>query len=545
MNHTAHRLAFLPGEPLIHQAVTAYQNILADYQRGHLDAAHFRVARIQMGIHLQRSPSTRYMVRVKTPYGLLAAEQLRTLAQWASPSLADLHITTRQAIELHDVLPDHTAELLEQLSAVGLTTRDAGGNSVRNVVGCPLLGTCPWQPFDAVPTTRCLVRTFLGSAATEALPRKIKIAVSGCSRDCAATRLQDIGAVATRHHGVPGFRVYVGGGIGATPNVGFPLAAFVPESALVPFIETIVALFHHWGPRPQRHRARLKWLVAEKGEEGFRQMVQASYDAASHPPVDWFRDTPSPVPPRPFPPRALPPWAEGLGMDPVWAQRRLWPEQEGRWAVALTWPGGSLTPPQARLAAEWADLYGNGLLSTTTTQQLVIHGVSAAQGPALIASLHTAAPRQFQTTTVISCPGAPYCNLAITRSGSLARMVADTLADEAARSEGTRLAPSTVRICGCPHSCTHVRFADVGLMGGAARLGRTMIPVYRLWLGGSEDQETPHKGVTTVRIPARRVPEAVRRLCRAYADGAREGESFGEWARRQFLPANDEGGIDA
>lgn len=541
-------LAFVPQEELIRQPVTEFQQSLTAYRAGALDAAHFRVARIQMGIHLQRPPSTRYMIRIKVPYGLLSATQLRTIARHqVSPSTPELHITTRQAIELHDVWPDATGELLEQLTAVGLSTRDAGGNSIRNVVGCPLLGTCPWQTFDAVPTTRCLVRSFLGSAATATLPRKIKVAVSGCSQDCAATRLQDIGLVATHRDGQPGFRVYVGGGIGTTPFVGIPLAHFVPESGIVPLVGVVTTLFNQWGPGAPRHRARLKWLVAEKGEQAFRQRVQASYLRTSAPPVVWTTEDAPVAEPQghAFPPFSTPaPWTTSLGLDPAWVQRRVWPEQDGRWAMVLAWPGGSLTVRQALLAADWAEIYGNGLLSTTTLQQLVIHGISQTQGPRLIQALRQAEPREVRTTTtVISCPGAPYCNLAITRAGTLSRIVGDLVAEAVQEDASSRVTPLTIRICGCPHACAHVRFAELGLMGGAAKLGHTMIPLYRLWLGGREDRQTPQRGVATVRIPARRVPDAVRRLLGAYADGAQEGESFGAWARRCFIhPDNDEGG---
>ena len=547
MQHEPAQLAFMPEEALIRQPILDYQKVRAEYHAGRMDTAHFRMNRIQMGIHLQRPPSTRYMVRVKIPYGLLSANQLRTLATMVPANAPDLHITTRQAVELHDIPPDTEMELLEHLAAVGLTTWEAGGNSVRNVVGCPLLGTCPWQAVDAVSATRCLVRSFLGSPATEALPRKLKVAVSGCSQDCAAARLQDIGLVATRLDGAPGFRVYVGGGIGATPMVGVPLAFFVPQSAVVPFVGAVADVFNQRGTRILRHRARLKWLVAEVGEVEFRRMVRTAYSAKSRLPVEWTTDQ-SQISSiySSFPPSAPVSWARPLNVDATWVERRLWPEQNGRWAMVLTWPGGSLTSRQAQLVADWADTYGNGMLSTTTLQQLVIHGISETHGPALIDVLMRVEPNQVRsTTTVVSCPGAPYCNLAITRSGALARVVAEVAERVAEGNQAVRLTPAVIRICGCPHACSHVRFADLGLMGGAAKIGSSMIPVYRLWLGGREDQEMPERGVATVRIPARRVPQAIERLFRAYAADALKGESFGAWARRYFMPEGDQRGMNS
>ncbi|MCL4520055.1 MAG: nitrite/sulfite reductase [Firmicutes bacterium] len=547
MSYEPGPLAFMPNETLIRQPVLNYQKIRTEYQAGRMNAAHFRMNRIQMGIHLQRAPSTRYMVRVKIPYGLLSANQLRTLASLVPAKAPDLHITTRQAIELHDVRPDTEMELLEQLAAVGLTTRDAGGNSVRNVASCPLLGTCPWQAFDAVSATRCLVRSFLGSSTTEALPRKLKVAVSGCSQDCAAARLQDIGLVATQLDGISGFRVFVGGGIGAAPMVGVPLAFFVPQSALVPFVAAVADVFNQRGTRIPRHRARLKWLVAETGEVEIRRMVRAAYCGKSAQPVVWATEHASVSSSfSSFPRPTAVSWASALHLDDTWIERRLWREQHGRWAMALTWPGGSFSSRQAQLAADWADTYGNGLLSTTTLQQLVIHGIAEASGPALIEAVERLEPNQVRSsTTVVSCPGAPYCNLAITRSGAMARAITAVAEQTAEENEALRLTPPVIRICGCPHACSHVRFADLGLMGGAAKLGGSMIPIYRLWLGGREDQEMPERGIPTVRIPAQRVPQAIARLFRAYAADALKGESFSEWSRRHFMSNDNRREVDS
>ncbi|MDA8192792.1 MAG: nitrite/sulfite reductase [Thermaerobacter sp.] len=529
-------LAFTPGEALIKRPAAAYRDAWFRYQSGSWDGARFRTARIEAGIHLQRAPSTRYMVRVKVPYGWLSSQQLRTLADLAPAHTPTLHFTTRQAVELHDVEPEATVPLLAELADAGLTTWEAGGNSVRNVAGCPLLGTCAAQVFDPVPVMRRLVRSLLDYAPTKNLPRKLKLAVSGCDRDCSAVRLQDVGVVATRRDGDRGFRVYVGGGIGATPALGELIAAFVPVSALIALVQAIAEVFNQRGNRTQRHRARLKWLVKEMGLEDFQHAVVAAYQDRSRVPVIWAPVDPiAAVLPAPVPLPLPPP----CGLNPAVTTRRLWAESGERWAVALTWPGGILHRDRARQVALWADQFGNGRLSTTTWQQLMVHGVPAQVLPELIAEIKAADPEQFQTaTTVISCPGAPYCNLAVTRSSALAKTVAGML--QQAPSGGW--APNTVQICGCPHSCTHVRFAELGVMGGAARLGRILVPVYTLWLGGQEQGETPQAGSPTVRIPARRVPEVIRRLLEAYAQEGSATESFGVWARRRFLLTRRTGG---
>lgn len=523
-------VAFDPGESGLTAAVRAYAQALAAYRSGALDAAAFRALRIQAGVHLERAPSSRYMVRVKIPYGVASAGQLRALAGACRHGLPRLHLTTRQAVELHDVPQEHTVSLLAELAEAGLTTWNAGGNSVRNVVACPLLGTCPLQRFDAIPSARALARDFLGYEPAEHLPRKLKVGISGCSRDCAATHLEDVGLVADVRNGEPGFRAFAGGGIGATPAIGVPLAAWVPPTAVTPLVRAVADVFHRLGNRQNRHRGRLKWLVAEMGEERFRSEVARAYGQGG-PGIGW---SDAAGPKDPDPPPAPPPRVPGV--DPGWASSRLRPEVGGAGAVFLPWPGGSVTPEQARAIADWSEAFGTGHISTTTAQELVIHGVRPSRLEDLCAAMRARMPEQLVAAAqVVSCPGAPYCNLAVTRSGDLALRIAQALCTEARRTGLAGPEGLVVRVSGCPHSCSHARFAAVGLIGGAVRLGRRSIPAYTLLLGGAEDREQPVAATATVRVAARRVPEAIVRLVRAYNAEHEPAETFAAWTDRRLV----------
>ncbi len=528
-------MAFGPNDPLVLRSVAAYRAALARYQDGTLDGAHFRMARIQAGVHLQRAPSTRYMVRIKVPYGLLTVPQLRALAagtRWGSP---DLHLTTRQAVEFHDVNLQDTPALLAEMAAAGLSGWEAGGNSVRNVTGCPWLGTCPLQSFDPVPVAREIVRDFMADPTLEYLPRKIKLGLSGCAQDCAGIRLQDIGCLARSRQGAPGFSVYVGGGIGAAPRLGESLADFVPRSAMPALLRAVIRTFDRLGNRQNRHRARLKWLVGEMGMVAFRAAVEQEYAVIGGPPFSWQIEDAGVG--RPAAPADVP--SDIQGVDRAWLQHGAHPERDGRWAVTLAWPGGAVPPSAATTIADWAQSWGNGPLSITTRQEIILHGVEQAVLPQLFAQIAAERPEQVvPSVPVVSCPGAPYCNLAITRSGALAQVLAKALLDDARMHQAQRCPELTIRVAGCPHSCSHARFATLGLIGGAARLGSRMIPVYTLFLGGQEDGLEPIAGVPTVRIPAKRVPAAVLRMLGEFRQTAAADESFVAWAiRRGILPA--------
>lgn len=530
---SAPQAAFDPGEPLLVAKVRAYAQALSAYRTGALDAASFRTLRIQAGIHLQRAPSDRYMVRVKIPYGVTCADQLRTLAAACRYGSPRLHLTTRQSVEFHDVPQERTIGLLADLAEAGLTTWNAGGNSIRNIVGCPLLGTCPHQCFDAIPTARSLTRDCLEYTPAQHLPRKLKVGVSGCSADCAAARLQDVGLVATGQGTDRGFRAFVGGGVGASPAVGVPLAAWVPEAEAAPLLQAVAQVFDRLGNRQNRHRARLKWLVSEMGMERFQAEVAKACGEQGVGGVVWSRlDEPEVA-------EAARPCSEApaAAVDPRWARARLRSEGDGAWAVSLPWPAGEISPDEARTVADWSEEFGSGSLSITASQEVVIRGVSSSRVEGLHSAIRVAMPDQLLAAVpVVSCPGAPYCNLAITRSKDLALQLADALAAEARRADLPGPEGLVVRVSGCPHSCSHARFAGIGLIGGSLKLGRHSVPVYTLLLGGSEDRAHPVAATVTVRVPARRVPEAVVRLVRAYAADRESGEPFTTWTVRRLIP---------
>lgn len=218
------------------------------------------------------------MVRVKIPLGRLNASQVERLADVAEASARGVgHVTTRQDVELHWIRLEEIPRVMQRLAEVGLTTREACGNTVRNVTACPLVGICPDEVFDVTPFALAVSQVFLRHPLVQRLPRKFKMAFSGCPADCAYAPIHDIGAVASvrRENGVmeKGFRLFVGGGLGPAPRQADVLEEFLPAAHLLSTCEAVLRVFDRLGERRNRNLARLKFLVRRLGIGEFRRLV--------------------------------------------------------------------------------------------------------------------------------------------------------------------------------------------------------------------------------------------------------------------------------
>src|SRR5436190_12891110 len=259
--------------------IEKFERMLADYLAGELDDDIFRVFRLNNGIYGQRQGGHNQMVRVKVPYGSLAPEQLEMLAHVAETySRGWGHITTRQNIQLHFVRVDQTPAVRKELASVGLTTREACGDTVRNIIGCHLAGACPFEVLDISPWAEATFRHLLGHPYSQRLPRKFKINFSGCATDCGQAMFNDVGVVGVmrpREDGrlEPGFRVFVAGGLGANPHPAQALEEFTAREDLLPTIEAVLRVFDHYGNRDNKLRARLKWLVDTMGIDKLRARI--------------------------------------------------------------------------------------------------------------------------------------------------------------------------------------------------------------------------------------------------------------------------------
>ncbi len=515
------------------------------FAQGELSADQFKGIRLRQGIYGQRQPD-RYMVRVKVPGGRLTANQMDALGQLAA-QFADgqAHVTTRQDLQLHYVKLRDIVPLLRLLATVGLTTREACGNCVRNVTACPLVGLCQREEFDVVPHTQNTARALLRNPRTQQLPRKFKIAFSGCAEDCALAAINDIGLLArtecsdsqVRH----GFRLLVGGGLGNWPRPALPLTDFVSEEELQAWVEAIVEVFDQYGNRRDRNRARLKFVLAEKGLEWFRDQVYARVREHGGT-VPGIAAEPSSAPPAD--PKTGKTSASAADLVQIstkegnandfsrWLETNVWPQkQPGQLAVWVTLSLGALLEDQFTSLANLARKHGDGTLRTAPTQNVILPSIAQAKLPDVYDELkrvRLALPGALEISDVTSCPGAETCNLGLTRSRALAEELSQRLRAE----EDPDTRRIHVKISGCPNSCGHHHVADIGLHGLSRKVEGQDGPFYQLLLGGSIRQGASQFAKRIAVLPARRVPEAVVRLLAFYGHARQPGESFQAFTSR-------------
>lgn len=504
------------------------------------DPDHFRQFRLVHGVYGIRGREDEFMVRVKLPYGQVTRRQWSALAQCAS-ACADgrAHLTTRQCIQYHHVPLSRVPEVLQRLGGVGLTTREACGNAVRNVTGCPLAGVCPLEVTDVRHVARGVVRHLLRHPAAQDLPRKFKIAFSGCARDCALARIHDLGFVAvTDHDGRPGFRVWAAGGLGAAPHPAVPLASFVPPEQVQALAEAAVRVFSRLGNRRNRNRARLKFVADQLGAAGLRAEVAAEGLRLGYA-LPALADFSAPRLQLP----ALPAAREVPGQDPrpgfeAWRQTSTVRQAQSGFAAVFVAPsGGNLAAAQMETLAILSGRFGDGRLRLALTQDVVVPWVREQDLPDVHASLDRVglgAPGALRAANVTGCPGAATCNLALTASNALARELRRVLLERPEYGLADDLEDLRIKVSGCPNSCGHHVVAGIGLQGGATRVGDREVPMYRILLGGDATGEQAHMAVPITQVPAANVPEAVLRIIDLYRANRQPEESFGRWVRRRL-----------
>jgi sulfite reductase (NADPH) hemoprotein beta-component len=506
---------------------------LRAFESAEITADQFRAFRLLRGVYGQRQPDLQ-MFRIKIPMGLLGPEQLLAVADVADRHSRGFgHVTTRQNIQLHFMQMSDMETVMRCLDQVGLTTREACGNSVRNVTACELAEVCPDAPFDVTPYAEAVVRHFLRHPLSSSLPRKFKIAFSGCSTDCAFGAIHDLGFVASVREGQRGFKVYAAGGLSTTPQAAVTLHEFVPAASIGRVGEAVVRLFHALGNRENKHRARLKYVLRKLGEESFRARyaeLKAQVDAEAAAELrlpDNPKNRPAPVVERsegPLPDGYLR-WRSTCVVD----QR-----QDGFAAVYIRLFLGDITSGQLRALAGILPRFGDGTVRLTIDQNALVPWVDRRSLPALFLALRDAGLARSDVHTagdVTSCPGAESCNLAVTASRNVAKAISERL-ERPDVSGAAGLSDTTIKISGCPNSCGQHHVADIGWHGAAKMVNGTAYPMYQLHLGGGVDQGGARFGRQVVKVVARRVPEAVALLLKLYDAERTDGETTADFYRR-------------
>jgi sulfite reductase (ferredoxin) len=529
--------------------IAKFETQLQRYLAGDLSDDVFRVFRLNNGIYGQRQGGHNQMVRVKLPYGGVNAEQLEMLGHIAEKfSRGWAHITTRQNFQIHFVQLEQVPEVMRLLAQVGLTTREACGDTVRNVMGCHLAGACPYEAFDISPWAQATFEHFLRHPFAQRLPRKFKINFSGCETDCGQAMFNDVGVIATTRTAEDGsveqgFRVFVAGGLGANPHAALALEDFTAKEDLLPTIESVLRVFEQTGNRDNKLRARMKWVVQNLGfEEVQRRILKTrQFLLASS---SW--------------PGGIPEIVQKLGDAPAGRATDIAPTPMGqstvvfikgttpyeRWVETNVVRGaakgtvsaiasirlGDVTTEQFRgLAAILRELGAEA--RTTPRQNIAFRGLSESQLPTLFARLDAmgmAQPGAELSRDVVACPGADTCNLAVTQSRGLADAIGTAL-EEAGLAEvgGVR-----TNISGCTNSCGQHHATDIGFFGAERRAHGQSAPGYQMLLGGYVGETKMHFGEKALRLPAKNAPTAAVRVVERFAGEREAGESFRSWLER-------------
>lgn len=526
--------------PEIARELDRFESQITEYLAGRLDEEIFRPIRLTNGIYGIRQGNNLQMVRVKIPHGRVNAEQLDMLAHLAEEYGRGFgHITTRQNVQLHFVPLERTPDAMRLIASVGMTTREACGDTVRNIVGCPLAGVCKTELFDVTSWAKVTTAFLLRHPLSQRLPRKFKINFSGCESDCGQGMINDIGAIATRSSsGEFGFKLVVGGGLGANPFPAQILEPFTPFEDLLVTIESILRVFDRTGIRTNHLRARMKWVVDSMGIEDFRQAVFTERNKmrsvvgpfAPHGIPDGLDSDALGGGEREIPAPPTPKRVDGDGYE-AWLQSNTIPQrQDGLHVAFATMRLGDLTSSQFRAVAGIARNFGSGDIRLTQRQNLAIRDVPESQLPAIYEILvANKMARIGRIRDVVSCPGADTCNLAVTQSRGLAKAVGHHLdAEGLGGVDGIN-----INISGCSNSCGQHHVSDIGFMGMERRVDGNSAPGYQLFLGGGIiGEEHVEFGSRALRIGAKRAPEVVAALVRKYLDEKQGDEDFKGWVKR-------------
>jgi len=499
---------------------------------------------------LTKGPETKWeapgMQRIKLPYGGMTAEQMEVLADVAEEySDCIVHITTRQDIQLHFISVEDTPDMHRRLAAVGITTREACGNSVRNVTACPIAGVCRDEAFDVTGYASETAQYFLGHRDVQDFGRKFKIAFSGCQQHpCGLTFMHDLGLIAKTRvvdgKEEKGFEMYVGGGLGAVPHLAKLFDEFVLPEELLPLSQAIARVYARLGEKKNRNKARIKFLVSKLGIDEFRRLVKEERAQLENDPewTQWLRDIPK------YEEAGLAePASKGENIDlgdaqadfEKWKATNIYQQrQEGFVCVTIALPLGDLTAQQTRYLADVVRKFTNDTIRTTVEQNVLIRWIHEADLPALYLALkainlHAAGAQSIVDIT--ACPGTDTCKLGIASSRGLAGELRHRLTlkglqyDEAVRD-------IRIKVSGCFNSCSQHTVAEIGFYGSSRLIQRRRVPHFHLILGGQWSNNAANYGQSLGVLPSKRIPEVVEFLVDMYLRDRNPHEKFHEFVNR-------------
>jgi sulfite reductase (ferredoxin) len=523
------------NNPVVEQDILDLGRKIRLFREGKMDDDKFRSIRLLRGIYGQRQPGVQ-MVRIKLPFGRVTTQQIRRIADISDEyASSNLHATTRQDIQIHFVSLDRTPELWTKLEQDAITIREACGNTVRNVTASPTAGIDKDEPFDVSPYAYETFKYLLRNPVNQEMGRKFKISFSSTEEDTAYSFIHDLGFIPRIVDGKRGFKVLIGGGLGANPYLALTAYEFLEEDLIIPFTEGVLRVFDRYGERNRRMKARMKFLLDDIGLEEMMRLVKEEWNAL--PNKTYKIDTG--ILPQPRLSNFVP---DGPVVITNESKYQRWfatnvvrQKQAGYFGVYIKLPLGNLPSNMARKFADVVDKYASEELRITVNQGYLLRFVREDVLKHLYVALDALAlaePGFDSVGDITACPGTDSCNLGISDSTQVSLVLEKVINEE--YPELIYNNDIKIKISGCPNSCGQHGLASIGLHGSTIKDKQgKVLPALVVLLGGAK--LNGGEGIIAdkiLKIPSRKGPDALRLLLDHYEEHGLEGEYYHDYFKR-------------
>lgn len=525
--------------PIVEKEIIELEQKIRLYQNGGIQEDKFRSLRLARGIYGQRQPGVQ-MVRIKLPFGRVTFKQLLKISDISDEyAIRNLHLTTRQDIQIHFVSLSRTPELWAKLAEDDITLREACGNTVRNVTASPAAGIDKDEPFDVSPYAQEMFEYLVRNPICQELGRKFKISFSSSERDTAFAFIHDLGFVPKVRitNGVEerGFKVMIGGGLGAQPMIAHVAHEFLHEDQIIPFTESTIRVFDRLGERNNRNKARFKFVIQKLGVDEILRLIEEERPAIKNKSYRIDRDKITPT---------LPPSYDGIDAGPVsdllayeiWRKTNVFEQkQEGYFSVYVKVPTGDLSTEKARILVAGIRPFAADEIRITQNQGLLLKFVREEGLSHVFNVLHRidlASPGFDSVADITTCPGTDTCNLGISNSTEMARVLEDLIATQYQHLIFER--NLKIKISGCMNSCGQHSLAHIGFHGSSLKAGKSVVPAAQIMLGGASLGDGHGRAAERViKLPSKRVTLALSTLIDDFEANSHEDELFHDYFDRQ------------
>jgi sulfite reductase (ferredoxin) len=524
--------------PLVEKDVVDLARKIELFREGKIHEEKFRSLRLARGVYGQRQQGVQ-MVRIKLPYGKMTFKQWKRIADISDEySTGNLHLTTRQDVQIHFVSLDRTPELWAKLEQDDITLREACGNTVRNVTASPSAGIDPKEPFDISPYADAVFRYFLRNPICQEMGRKFKIAFSNTDEDTALTYMHDMGFIPKIQDGKRGFKVVVGGGLGAQPLLAKIGYEFLEEDQIIPYLEATLRVFDRHGERNSRHKARIKFLIQKIGFEALVELIEIERKALKNQSVQIDTNTGKwAVSENEMPSKTADFNVETTTAYELWkATNTFEQKQSGFYGVYVRILNGNISSKDSRSLIDQLESYIADDVRVTINQGLMLKFVPEANLPYVYAVLDAhglAAAGANSMANITACPGTDTCNLAISDSTSITSKLESVITEDFP--ELIHNNEIKIKISGCMNSCGQHGMANIGFHGSSLKAAdKRVLPALQVLLGGG----TVGDGIgrvadKVIKVPSKRGPQVLRVVLNNYEENANEGEYFNDYYDRQ------------